>query len=198
MAEIIACVRETDGGYEVFPMARREAHRKNVEHLVVRILGFNRDGMLLVQKRSLTKKSHPGMYTDSASGHVLYEENFSFESIIKSAERELWEEMGVKGVLKPYLDKKFDAEDLELNYVFLALIKGQTKFNEEVDAEKSGFKTVDQLREMLKKEKFVEFAKELWEKFLVEYPTTEAVKSLAETMEHYHQKKPKTDHLNHI
>lgn len=138
------------------------------------------------------------MYTDSASGHVLYEENFSFESIIKSAERELWEEMGVKGVLKPYLDKKFDAEDLELNYVFLALIKGQTKFNEEVDAEKSGFKTVDQLREMLKKEKFVEFAKELWEKFLVEYPTTEAVKSLAETMEHYHQKKPKTDHLNHI
>lgn len=189
--EIIACVRETDNGYEVFPMKRREAHRNNIEHLVVRILGFNKEGMLLVQKRSLIKKSHPGMYTDSASGHVLYEENFSFESIIKSAERELWEEMGVKGVLKPYLNQKFDEEDLELNYVFLALITGQPRFNEEVDAEESGFKTVEQLRSMLKKEKFVEFAKELWEKFLEDYPTTEAVKQLAETIKEYSPKENK-------
>jgi isopentenyl-diphosphate delta-isomerase len=179
-------------------MERREAHRKNIEHLVVRILGFNSEGMLLVQKRSLIKKSHPGMYTDSASGHVLYEENFSFESIIKSAERELWEEMGVKGVLKPYLNQKFDEEDLELNYVFLALIKGQPRYNEEVDPEKSGFKTVEQLRLMLEKEKFVEFARELWKKFLEDYPTTEAVKRLAKTIESYHPKEPKTDHFNHI
>lgn len=194
--EIIACMRENDSGYEVFPMERSEAHRKNIKHLVVRILGFNREGMLLVQKRSLIKKSHPGMYTDSASGHVLYEENFSFESIIKSAERELWEEMGVKGLLKPYLNRIFDEEDLELNYVFLALIKGQPSFSEEVDSEKSGFKTVQQLRLMLKEEKFVEFAKGLWEKFLVDYPTTEAVKRLAETIEDYHQKETKTDHLH--
>jgi len=163
-------------------MEREEAHKKNVKHLVVRILGFNREGKLLVQKRSPIKKSHPGMYTDSASGHVLYEENFGFESIIKSARRELWEEMGVKGVLKPYLSLKFDEEDLELNYVFLALIRGQPRFNEEVDAEKSGFKTVKQLKSMLEKEKFVAFAKELWEKFLTDYPTTEAVKRLAGTM----------------
>ena len=182
MSEIIACVRESGSGYEVFPMERREAHRRNIEHLVVRILGFDSQGMLLVQKRSLIKKSHPGMYTDSASGHVLYEDNFSFESIMKSAERELWEEMGVKGVLKLYLNQKLDEEDLELNYVFLALILGQPRFNEEVDPEKSGFKTVNQLKQMLKKETFVTFAKELWKKFLEDYPTTEAVKRLAETM----------------
>ncbi len=180
--EIIACVRKTDGEYEFFPMEREEAHRRDVKHLVIRILGFNSEGMLLVQKRSLTKKSHPGKYTDSASGHVLYEENFSFESIIKSAKRELWEEMGVRGVLKPYLELKFDEEDLELNYVFLTLIREQPRFNDEVDAEKSGFKTVEQLKSMLKKEKFVTFAKELWEKFLTDYPTTEAVKRLAEKM----------------
>jgi isopentenyldiphosphate isomerase len=192
--EIIACMRETDSGFEVFPMERSEAHRRNVKHLVVRILGFNREGMLLVQKRSLSKKSHPGMYTDSASGHVLYEEDFSFESIVKSAERELWEEMGVKGLLKPYLNRIFDEEDLELNYVFLALIKEPPRFSEEVDSEKSGFKTVQQLRTMLGK--FVEFAKGLWEKFLGEYPTTEAVKRLAETMEEYHRKEPKTGHFH--
>ncbi|MEM2145618.1 MAG: NUDIX domain-containing protein [Candidatus Jordarchaeaceae archaeon] len=181
--EIIACVRETVDGCEVFPMERAEAHRKNVKHIVVRILGFNKEGMLLVQRRSLSKESHPGMYTDSASGHVLYEEDFSFESIVKSAERELWEEMGVKGLLKLYLSQMFDEEDLELNYVFLALIEGQPKFNGEVDAEKSGFKTVQQLKSMLEKEKFVEFAKRLWKKFLEDYPTTEAVKRLAGTME---------------
>ncbi|MGQ9721916.1 MAG: NUDIX hydrolase [Candidatus Jordarchaeum sp.] len=176
-------MQETDGEYKIFPMGRGEAHRRNVKHLVVRILGFNREGMLLVQKRSLIKKSHPGMYTDSASGHVLYEENFSFETILKSAERELWEEMGVKGVLKPYLELKLDEEDLELNYVFLALIKGELRFNDEVIAEESGFKTVEQLKLMLEKEKFVAFAKALWEKFLNDYPTAEAVKRLAEKME---------------
>ncbi|MEM2983882.1 MAG: NUDIX domain-containing protein [Candidatus Jordarchaeaceae archaeon] len=181
--EIIACVQNTNGEYRVFPMEREEAHRKNIKHLVIRILGFNREGMLLVQKRSLTKKSHPGMYTDSASGHVLYEENFSFETILKSAERELWEEMGVKGILKPYLEQKFDHEDLELNYVFLALIEGEPRFNEEVEGENSGFKTVEQLRQMLKNEKFVSFAKKLWEKFLADYPTTEAIKKLAESLE---------------
>ncbi|MBS7250336.1 MAG: NUDIX domain-containing protein [Candidatus Freyarchaeota archaeon] len=173
-------------------MEREEAHRKNVKHLVIRILGFNREGMLLVQKRSFTKKSHPGMYTDSASGHVLYEENFSFETIMKSAERELWEEMGVRGILKPYLEQKFDHEDLELNYVFLALIKGEPRFNEEVEAENSGFKTVEQLRHMLKNEKFVSFAKELWEKFLADYPTTEAIKKLAESLEKNQKKTMKS------
>ncbi|MEM3526485.1 MAG: NUDIX domain-containing protein [Candidatus Jordarchaeaceae archaeon] len=182
--EIIACVRKTDVGCEVFPMEREEAHKKNVKHIVVRVLGFNRDGMVLVQRRSLSKKSHPGMYTDSASGHVLYEAGFSFESIVKSAERELWEEMGVKGFLKPYIRKKFDEEDLELNYVFLALIEGQPKFNEEeVDVEKSGFKTVKQLRLMLEKERFVKFARELWEQFLIDYPTAEAIQLLADTIE---------------
>jgi isopentenyl-diphosphate delta-isomerase len=184
--EIIACVRETDSGYEVFPLEREEAHRKGVKHLVVRILGFNKEGMLLVQKRALTKKSHPGKYTDSASGHVMYEENFSFDTILESAERELWEEMGVKGVLKPYLESKFDEEDLELNHVFIALILGEPRFNDEVDAEGSGFKTVEQLRTMLKKENFVTFAKELWEKFLNDHPTTEAIKHLAESMEPKH------------
>lgn len=164
-------------------MEREEAHKKGVKHLVVRILGFNREGMLLVQKRALTKKSHPGKYTDSASGHVMYEENFGFETILKSAERELGEEMGVKGVLKPYIDLKFDEEDWELNHIFLALIIGEPIFNDEVDAEGSGFKTVEQLRSMLKKENFVTFAKELWKKFLTDYPTTEAIKHLAEKMD---------------
>jgi hypothetical protein len=36
---------------------------------------------------------------------------------------------------------------------------------------------------MLKNEKFVSFAKELWEKFLADYPTTEAIKKLAESLE---------------
>jgi len=181
--EIIVCIENLESGFRIFPMEREEAHRRGAKHLVVRILGFNRDGMLLVQKRALTKKSHPGKYTDTASGHVLYEEDFSFETILKSAERELWEEMGVRGILEPYLEQKFDPEDWELNYVFLALIEGEPKFNDEVEAENSGFKTVEQLRHMLKNEKFVSFAKELWEKFLADYPTTEAIKKLAESLE---------------
>ncbi len=187
--EIIVCVENTGSGFRIFPMEREEAHRRGVKHLVVRILGFNREGMLLVQKRALTKKSHPGKYTDSASGHVLYEDDFSFRTIMKSAERELWEEMGVRGILKLYLEQKFDHEDLELNYVFLALIEGEPRFNEEVEAESSGFKTVEQLRHMLKNEKFVYFAKELWEKFLADYPTTEAIKKLAESLGKAHARK---------
>ncbi|MHA1607572.1 MAG: NUDIX domain-containing protein [Candidatus Freyarchaeota archaeon] len=177
--ELVACVKLEGGNVIIYPLSRGEAHRFNVPHIVVRVLGFNRDGLLLVQKRSKLKKSNPGKYTDTASGHVSPHEASSLTGLASAARRELLEEMGVDGEISFFTGPIYDEEDNEVNYAFLALINGTPAFGSEVDPEGSGFKTPSELREMLSSQPFVHIAKFLWEMFLEKYPCLDDVKRLA-------------------
>ncbi|MEM2360445.1 MAG: NUDIX domain-containing protein [Candidatus Jordarchaeales archaeon] len=177
--EVIACVRLEDGEVRVYPLGREEAHRANVPHIVVRVLGFSEDGLILVQKRSKLKRSNPGRYTDTASGHVSPKEALSPDGLFKAAERELIEEMGVRGRLSFFMGPLYDEDDNEVNYVFLALVGGVPSFSDEVDAEGSGFMTPDRLRAMLSSEDFVPMAKALWQRFLEKYPERDDIRELA-------------------
>ncbi|MEM1658964.1 MAG: NUDIX domain-containing protein [Candidatus Jordarchaeales archaeon] len=177
--ELIACVKLEDGKVKIYPLSREEAHEADVPHIVVRVLGFSRDGLLLVQKRSKLKRSNPGRYTDTASGHVAPSEAASAEGLFLAAERELFEEMGVHGKLSFFTGPVYDEGDSEINYVFIALVEGAPGFSDEVDAAGSGFKTPEELRAMLDTEDFVPLAREMWSQFLELYPTSEDVKKLA-------------------
>jgi mevalonate kinase len=59
-------------------------------HRAVGILIFDKDGKVLLQKRSRTKDTDPGKWTDSTSGHVMKDETYE-----QTARREVKEELGV-------------------------------------------------------------------------------------------------------
>jgi isopentenyl-diphosphate Delta-isomerase len=75
---------------------RREIHQKNLLHRSIHILVFNYQNEVFVQKRSMAKDENPGLWDTSSAGHVD-----SGETYDESAHRELWEELGIKAILKP-------------------------------------------------------------------------------------------------
>ena len=78
---------------------RREIHQRSLLHRSIHILVFNSENEVFLQKRSMAKDENPGLWDTSSAGHVD-----SGETYDDCAHRELWEELGIKAVLKP-LDK---------------------------------------------------------------------------------------------
>ncbi len=70
---------------------REEIHNKGYFHKTVHIFLFNKNGEIYLQKKSQTVEENPGLWTSSASGHVLVGESF-----LITAQRELKEELSIK------------------------------------------------------------------------------------------------------
>jgi 8-oxo-dGTP pyrophosphatase MutT (NUDIX family) len=83
---------------EIGVVPRREMRGRGLVHRSTYILVFNSGGEVYVQKRTLTKDVYPGYY-DVATGGVVQ----AGESYEESAERELAEELGVRGVPLAFL-----------------------------------------------------------------------------------------------
>lgn len=87
--EVFDVVNERD---EVIgQLARREVHRQGLKHRAVHVLIFNARGELFLQKRSLKKDNHPGVWDSSAAGHLDTGEEYDV-----CAMREVQEELGIK------------------------------------------------------------------------------------------------------
>ena len=87
--EVFDVVNERD---EVIgQLARREVHRQGLKHRAVHVLIFNARGELFLQKRSLKKDNHPGVWDSSAAGHLDTGEDYDV-----CAMREVQEELGIK------------------------------------------------------------------------------------------------------
>ena len=69
---------------------RREVHALALLHRAAHILVFNHAGEIFLQKRSMTKDNHPGVWDASCSGHVDAGEDY-----LTAARRELGEEIGL-------------------------------------------------------------------------------------------------------
>jgi 16S rRNA (adenine1518-N6/adenine1519-N6)-dimethyltransferase len=74
---------------------RSEVHGNNLRHRAVHIFIFNREGELLLQKRSRWKDRHPNLWDSSAAGHVEAGEEYDATAV-----RELREELGVTANLR--------------------------------------------------------------------------------------------------
>lgn len=81
---------------------RQEVHKNSWFHRSIHIFVFNIQKDIFLQKRVLTKDENPGYWDSSVSGHVN-----SGEDYLTSAHRELKEELGISGSLKPFI--KFPA-----------------------------------------------------------------------------------------
>jgi len=69
---------------------RREVHRLGLKHRAVHVLVFNARGEVFLQKRSMKKDLHPGVWDSSSSGHLD-----SGEAYDACAVREVREEIGL-------------------------------------------------------------------------------------------------------
>ncbi|QER41696.1 NUDIX domain-containing protein [Thermodesulfobacterium sp. TA1] len=79
-------------------LKREEIHQKSYFHKTVHIFLFNKQGEIYLQKKSKMVEENPGLWTSSASGHVLVGESF-----LTTAQRELKEELSIRTKLEEVL-----------------------------------------------------------------------------------------------
>lgn len=91
-------------------------------HRSVQVLVFDRQGRLLLQRRSQSKDLFPGYYCASASGHVLAGDNY-----IATAEREVREELGVDLPLT-YFGRVLVRSEVETEITALFAARGDGPF----------------------------------------------------------------------
>ncbi|MBN1216793.1 MAG: nicotinamide-nucleotide adenylyltransferase [Candidatus Lokiarchaeota archaeon] len=184
--EIISCIKKENIKYlhsgqiskYIFPLSRKEAHKKKIPHLIVRvfILSKTSEGNIkfLVQKRGKNRKSYPNCFTDSASGHVLYKKNLDLNGIKQDAIRELIEEFGIlqKNIDNFYYSElKIENDNItdEIAYIFIGTIKSNTILKpnkEELDLINSRFYSQEELKKILENKKCVDYSKEIWKRLI--------------------------------
>jgi 16S rRNA (adenine1518-N6/adenine1519-N6)-dimethyltransferase len=91
-AELFDVVDEND--QVVGQASRGEVHSKGLLHRAIHVFVINRHGEILLQRRSLLKDAHPGVWDSSVSGHLDAGE--AYEAAVV---RELEEEMGIEGAV---------------------------------------------------------------------------------------------------
>lgn len=128
--EIFDVVNERDEVIAREP--RREVHRLGLRHRAVHVLVFNARGQVFLQKRSMKKDRHPGVWDSSASGHVDCGEEYD-----QTAVREVQEEIGLKLGSVPGRVFKVEAcaeTEQEFVWVYRAQAEGPFELNaEEID-----------------------------------------------------------------
>lgn len=106
---------------------KSEAHKHGWFHATVHIWLFTSDKKILLQKRALTKKVFPGLWDISVAGHIG-----AGESILSSARREVFEEIGLElaekdlikiGTRVHQVAHANGIQDNEHHHVFIAELK---------------------------------------------------------------------------
>lgn len=105
---------------------RSVVHAKGLKHRAVHILVWDSKGQLFLQKRSMRKDEFPGKWDTSSAGHLDAGESYDH-----SAERELQEELGIRGAQVKALFK-IDAcaeTGMEFVWVYEAIWDGELKLD---------------------------------------------------------------------
>lgn len=107
---------------------RGECHRdKTLIHRGVNLVVYNDRGEMLLQQRSLTKDSDPGLWANAVGGHVAKGESYK-EAMVREAK----EELGID--IKPTVLKKFlfrFPKQTEMEALFTAIYNGPFQPNPE-------------------------------------------------------------------
>ena len=185
--EILACIKDQDIKYlqsgqiskYVFPLERKEAHDDNISHLIIRVFAYSispkNEIKYLIQRRSVTRESFPGYFTDSASGHVIFKKNLSLRDIEQNAKRELQEEFGIQTRYvreTSFYDLRTESykNTSEISYIFLFQVDHDVDLKAdpiELDTETSKFYSETELRQILKQKNYVDYSRKIWEELLI-------------------------------
>lgn len=97
--------------------SRTECHsRKELIHRDVHIIVMDNSGRIFLKKRRDDRRLYPGMWESSACGHVMAGEDYDL-----AAKRELYEELGIKGVLLKEVDEFLFSTEFETQFTRLYL-----------------------------------------------------------------------------
>lgn len=100
-----------DDGDDLGAVTRREMRARNLWHRATGVVVRDRGGRIYVHRRTDTKDVFPGRYDCCAGGVVG-----AGEDVLQAAERELAEELGIRGVpLRPLLVGRY--ADARTRYV---------------------------------------------------------------------------------
>jgi len=129
---------------------RSVMRRMNLPHRASYILVFDRNGRLFIHRRSRHKDVFPGYY-DIAAGGVVKEG----ETYRRSAERELYEELGIRGVpLIKLFDSYYNDESCRVwGRVYRCEFSGQMTLQKE-EVESGFFAGPEKVLAMSEKEPF--------------------------------------------
>ncbi len=108
---------------------RKSMHgNPSLMHKVVHVLVFNKNGDVLLQKRSEKKDVAPGKWDTSVGGHVGIGED-----LLSSSKREMHEELGITGFEPEYLYSYIHSNKYETEMVatFRCLCEQGFSFNED-------------------------------------------------------------------
>lgn len=143
---------------------RREVHRRGLLHRAVHVFVFRPNGDVFLQKRSMTKDTHPGVWDSSTSGHVDAGEDYDISVV-----RELREEIGLEVDAVPERLFKVAACDetgQEFVWVYRASAVGPFTLHPE-EIETGGWFTVAEVNRWIDRapEEFAPAFVYLWKKF---------------------------------
>lgn len=134
---------------------------KGLTHRATYILVFNSKGELFIQKRTATKDIYPGYYDIAAGGVVLADESYE-----DSAQRELFEELGIKASLLFHFDNYYaDKNNKVWGRIFSCVHDGPMTLQKE-EVESGLFLYPDKVLKMSKKEPFCPDGIIILQKFL--------------------------------
>lgn len=113
---------------ELGAMEKLEAHRLGVLHRAFSVFLFNREGELLMQRRSEEKYHSPGLWTNTCCSHPK-----PGEVVLAAAHRRLQEEMGMTAEVSPAFTVLYRAEfpnglvEHELDHVLIGSYDGEPR-----------------------------------------------------------------------
>jgi len=108
-------------------MLKSDAHKKGLFHATVHVWVYNRNGEILIQKRTASKETYPNKWDVSVAGHIT-----SGETPIATAIRETQEEIGLSlnpsdlykiGQHRSTVVHNKNMIDCEFNHIFLTELK---------------------------------------------------------------------------
>ena len=158
MVEILDLVDENDN--VIGNMTKSDILQKRLLHRGTSIIVFNSKGEIYIHKRPKNKTIHPGYYDIAFGGSVQ-----SGETYEEGAKRELFEESGIKDVELEFLFKDRFTND---EYDALACVY-KCMFNDELKLQKKEiefgrFVSIEELKNLMKKEKFCPDSLYIYEK----------------------------------
>ena len=122
----------TEKGEIIKTLPRNEIHgNPSLIHKVVHVLVFNREGALLLQKRSVHKDVAPGKWDTSVGGHVN-----AGEALDEAVRREMEEELGIIACKPKFLYTYIHSNpyETELVYTYSCVHDGEIRFDKnEID-----------------------------------------------------------------